>query len=95
MDLLDYLVLVAYFVLMIWLGRAAMRRSGSGRLLHGRAAIEMAAGLAALDKTGSSDPVNTARTSFTSGMSGIWSTMPWLFVTLLLVDRCGIAACDT
>ncbi len=31
--------------------------------------------------TGSSDPVNTARTSFTSGMSGIWSTMSWLFVT--------------
>lgn len=31
--------------------------------------------------TGSSDPVNTARTSFTSGMSGMWSVMSWLFVT--------------
>ena len=31
--------------------------------------------------TGSSDPVNTGRTTFTSGMSGMWSVMYWLFVT--------------
>ncbi len=31
--------------------------------------------------TGSSDPVNIGRTTFTSGMSGMWSVMSWLFVT--------------
>ena len=31
--------------------------------------------------TGSSDPVNTGRTTFTGGMSGMWSVMFWLFVT--------------
>ena len=31
--------------------------------------------------TGSSDPVNTGRTTFTDGMSGMWSVMYWLFVT--------------
>jgi len=31
--------------------------------------------------TGSADPVNTGRTTFTSGVSGMWSVMYWLFVT--------------
>ena len=84
MDLLDYLVLVAYFVLMIWLGRVAMRRvkAQEDYFMGGRQFGKWLQAFAAFGAgTGSSDPVNTARTSFTSGMSGIWSTMSWLFVT--------------
>ena len=84
MDLLDYLVLVAYFVLMIWLGRVAMRRvkAQEDYFMGGRQFGKLVQAFAAFGAgTGSSDPVNTARTSFTSGMSGIWSTMSWLFVT--------------
>ena len=84
MDSLDYLVLVAYFVLMIWMGRVAMRRvkAQEDYFMGGRQFGKWLQAFAAFGAgTGSSDPVNTARTTFTSGMSGIWSTMSWLFVT--------------
>lgn len=84
MTLLDYVVLAAYFLLMASIGFVCMRRvkgqedyflggRGFGKLLQTFAAF--GAG------TGSSDPVNTGRTTFTSGMSGMWSVMYWLFVT--------------
>ena len=84
MDSLDYVVLVAYFVLMIWMGRVAMRRvkAQEDYFMGGRQFGKWLQAFAAFGAgTGSSDPVNTARTTFTSGMSGIWSTMSWLFVT--------------
>ncbi len=84
MTFLDYAVLVAYFLLMASIGFICMRRvkgqedyflgsRGFGKLLQTFAAF--GAG------TGSSDPINTGRTTFTSGMSGMWSVMYWLFVT--------------
>lgn len=84
MQTIDYLVLVGYFVLMAGIGLWAMRRNkrqedyfmggrGFGKLLQTFAAF--GAG------TGSADPINTARTTFTSGVSGMWSVMYWLFVT--------------
>ena len=84
MEVLDYLVLIGYFVLMAVIGYLCMKKvkvqedyfmggRGFGKLLQTFAAF--GAG------TGSSDPVNTARTSFTSGLSGMWSVMYWLFVT--------------
>ena len=84
MTFLDYAVLVAYFLLMASIGFICMRRvkgqedyflgsRGFGKLLQTFAAF--GAG------TGSSDPVNTGRTTFTSGLSGMWSVMYWLFVT--------------
>lgn len=84
MTSLDYAVLVGYFLLMAAIGFVCMRRvhgqedyflggRGFGKLLQTFAAF--GAG------TGSSDPVNTGRTTFTSGMSGMWSVMYWLFVT--------------
>ncbi len=84
MEWLDYLVLVAYFGVMLWIGRVAMRRikAQEDYFLGGRSFGRVIQAFAAFGAgTGSSDPVNTARTSFTSGMSGIWSTMSWLFVT--------------
>ncbi len=84
MVFLDYVVLFGYFALMAAIGFICMRRvkgqedyflggRGFGKLLQTFAAF--GAG------TGSSDPVNTGRTTFTSGMSGMWSVMYWLFVT--------------
>ena len=84
MHFLDYLVLVAYFGVMLRIGQVAMRRvkAQEDYFLGGRSFGKMIQAFAAFGAgTGSSDPVNTARTSFTSGMSGIWSTMSWLFVT--------------
>lgn len=84
MNSLDYLVLLGYFALMIWIGRVAMRRvkAQEDYFMGGRQFGKWLQAFAAFGAgTGSSDPVNTARTSFTSGMSGIWSTMSWLFVT--------------
>lgn len=84
MVFLDYAVLFGYFALMATIGFICMKRvqgqedyflggRGFGKLLQTFAAF--GAG------TGSSDPVNTGRTTFTSGMSGMWSVMYWLFVT--------------
>ena len=84
MVFLDYAVLFGYFALMASIGFICMKRvqgqedyflggRGFGKLLQTFAAF--GAG------TGSSDPVNTGRTTFTSGMSGMWSVMYWLFVT--------------
>jgi len=80
----DYAVLIFYFLLMAGIGFVCMRRiknqedyflgsRGFGKIMQTFAAF--GAG------TGSSDPVNTGRTTFTSGMSGMWSVMYWLFVT--------------
>ncbi|MCS1409073.1 MAG: Osmoregulated proline transporter OpuE [Verrucomicrobia subdivision 3 bacterium] len=84
MHVLDYLVLIGYFGVMLRIGRLAMRKvkKQEDYFLGGRSFGQIIQAFAAFGAgTGSSDPVNTARTSFTSGMSGIWSTMSWLFVT--------------
>ena len=84
MEFLDYLVLVVYFGVMLRIGQVAMRRvkAQEDYFLGGRSFGRFIQAFAAFGAgTGSSDPVNTARTSFTNGMSGIWSTMSWLFVT--------------
>ena len=84
MTFLDYAVLVGYFALMASIGLICMWRvkgqedyfmggRGFGKLLQTFAAF--GAG------TGSSDPANTGRTTFVSGLSGMWSVMYWLFVT--------------
>jgi SSS family solute:Na+ symporter len=81
---LDYIVLAGYFLLMMGIGWWAMRRvkAQEDYLMGGRKFGKWLQAFAAFGAgTGSSDPVNTARTSFTSGMSGMWSVMSWLFVT--------------
>jgi SSS family solute:Na+ symporter len=86
MVFLDWIVVALYFGGMAGIGIWAMRRikgqedffmggRGFGKLLQTFAAF--GAG------TGSSDPVNTGRTTFTGGLSGMWSVMYWLFVTPL------------
>ena len=84
MTALDYAVLVGYFLLMTLIGILSMLKvkkqedyfmgsRGFGRILQAFAAF--GAG------TGSWDPVTVGRTTFTSGLSGIWSVLLWLFVT--------------
>jgi len=84
MTTLDYLVLVVYFLVMAGIGLASMLKikkqedfflggRGFGKILQAFAAF--GAG------TGSQDPVTTGRTTYTSGLSGIWSVLLWLFVT--------------
>ena len=84
MHILDYLVLIVYFGVMAGIGFWSMRRvkvqedffmggRGFGKLMQTFAAF--GAG------TNASGPIATARTTFTSGMSGMWSVMYWLFVT--------------
>lgn len=84
MHFLDYLVLVVYFLAMTGIGIWSMRRikvqedffmggRGFGKIMQTFAAF--GAG------TNASGPAVTATTTFTSGMSGMWSVMYWLFVT--------------
>ncbi|MHC4402651.1 MAG: sodium:solute symporter family protein [Planctomycetota bacterium] len=84
MNWLDYSVLAVYFLVMTLIGVLSMLKVkkqedfflGSrtfGRLFQAFAAF--GAG------TGSQDPVTIGRTTFTSGLSGIWSVLLWLFVT--------------
>ncbi|TWT64701.1 sodium:solute symporter family protein [Allorhodopirellula solitaria] len=84
MTLIDYAVLAVYFATMIAIGIWAMRRvrnqedyfmggRGFGKLLQTFAAF--GAG------TGAHEPVTVGRTTWTSGLSGVWSAMMWLFVT--------------
>lgn len=84
MQLPDYIVLGVYFLAMFLIGLWAMRRikSQEDYFLGGRAFGKVLQAFAAFGVgTGSADPVNTARTCVTGGMSGMWSVMSWLFVT--------------
>ncbi|MCA9220278.1 MAG: hypothetical protein KDA71_08110 [Planctomycetales bacterium] len=84
MTTLDFLVLIGYFVLMIGIGVYTSRKihKQEDYFLGGRSFGKLLQTFAAFGAgTGSSDPVQTGRTTFTSGMSGMWSVMSWLFVT--------------
>lgn len=84
MTTLDFLVLIGYFVLMIGIGIYTSRKihKQEDYFLGGRSFGKLLQTFAAFGAgTGSSDPVQTGRTTFTSGMSGMWSVMSWLFVT--------------
>ena len=84
MTAIDYSVLLVYFTVMIAIGLWSMRQvkgqedyfmggRGFGKLLQTFAAF--GAG------TGAHEPVNVGRTGWTSGLSGVWSALMWLFVT--------------
>ena len=80
----DYIVLVGYFMVVLGIGWWAARRirNQEDYFLGGRRFGKWMQAFAAFGAgTGAADPVNTARTSFTSGMSGMWSVMSWLFAT--------------
>ncbi|TWU05673.1 sodium:solute symporter family protein [Stieleria varia] len=84
MSWIDYVVVAVYFIIMIAIGLWAMGRvkgqedyfmggRGFGKLLQTFAAF--GAG------TGAHEPIQVGRTGWTSGLSGVWSALMWLFVT--------------
>ena len=76
MVMLDYLVLAGYFAVMIGIGIYASRlvKEQEDFFMGGRSFGKLLQTFAAFGAgTGSSDPVNTGRTTYTSGMSGMWS----------------------
>lgn len=80
----DYVVLVVYFAVMVGIGiySSLKIKAQEDFFMGGRSFGKLLQTFAAFGAgTGSSDPVNTARTTFTSGMSGMWSVMYWLLVT--------------
>jgi SSS family solute:Na+ symporter len=84
MHWLDYVVLVGYFVALIGIGIWSARRIKiqEDYFMGGRSFGKLLQTFAAFGAgTGSSDPVNIGRTTYTSGLSGMWSVMSWLFVT--------------
>lgn len=84
MNFADYLVLIIYFSGMSAIGIWAMRqvKAQEDYFMGGRKFGKLLQTFAAFGAgTGSADPVNTARGTFASGMSGMWGVMYWLFVT--------------
>ena len=84
MRLNDYIVLVLYFGVMIGIGLWAMRRikNQEDYFLGGRGFGKLLQTFAAFGAgTGSQEPVTVGRTGWTSGLSGVWSALMWLFVT--------------
>ena len=84
MQAMDVIVLIGYFATMIVIGVLCslsikkqedffMGGRGFGKLLQTFAAF--GAG------TGAQDPINVGRTTWTSGLSGVWSALMWLFIT--------------
>jgi len=84
MGVLDYVVLIGYFVVMVGIGVSAMRRvqKQEDYFMGGRSFGKLLQTFAAFGSgTGAHEPVTVGRTSWTSGLSGVWSALLWLFVT--------------
>ncbi len=84
MHVLDYVVLVVYFAIMTGIGVLSMLtvKKQEDFFLGSRTFGKVFQAFAAFGAgTGSHDPVTVGRTTFTSGLSGIWSVLLWLFVT--------------
>ncbi len=84
MTALDYVVLVVYFLAMAGIGLASMLKIKKQEdfFLGGRRFGKILQAFAAFGAgTGAHEPVTVGRTTFTSGLSGIWSVFLWLFAT--------------
>jgi len=84
MSRLDYVVLVLYFLVMTLIGVLSMLKVKKQEdfFLGSRTFGKIFQAFAAFGAgTGSYDPVTVGRTTVTSGLSGIWSVLLWLFVT--------------
>ncbi|TWU57432.1 sodium:solute symporter family protein [Rubripirellula reticaptiva] len=81
---IDYFVLVTYFAIMIGIGLWAMRgvKNQEDYFMGGRGFGKLLQTFAAFGAgTGAHEPVTVGRTGWTSGLSGVWSALMWLFVT--------------
>lgn len=81
---LDYTVLGGYFVVMTVIGLWSMFfvKKQEDYFLGSRSFGKLFQMFAAFGAgTNASDPIVTAKTTFTNGLSGVWSGLLWLFVT--------------
>ena len=84
MQIADYIVLITYFATMIGIGLIVMRgvHNQEDYFLGGRGFGKLLQTFAAFGAgTGAHEPVQVGRTAWTSGLSGVWSALMWLFVT--------------
>lgn len=84
MGIVDYLVLFLYFGGMIAIGIWSMKRvkGQEDYFMGGRSFGKLLQTFAAFGAgTGAHEPVTVGRTVWTSGLSGVWSALMWLFVT--------------
>ena len=84
MQVLDFVVLFFYFVALLVIGVICSRgiKKQEDFFLGGRGFGKLLQTFAAFGAgTGAQDPINLGRTTWTSGLSGIWSALNWLFVT--------------
>ncbi len=84
MILIDYIVLIVYFLVLTGIGIYCMRsvKKQEDFFLGSRSFGKLVQTFAAFGAgTGANDPVVLGRTTYTSGLSGIWSVLMWLFVT--------------
>jgi len=84
MQTLDYIVLVGYFAIVIVIGILCSRRiKGQDDFFMGHRSFgKLLQTFAAFGSgTGANEPIQIGRTTWTSGLSGIWSVLMWLFVT--------------
>ena len=81
---LDYVALAGYFVIMTLIGLWSMLfiKKQEDYFLGSRSFGKLFQMFAAFGAgTNASDPIVTAKTTFTNGLSGVWSGLLWLFVT--------------
>lgn len=84
MSTLDWVVLIGYLLVMALIGLYSMFKVKvqEDYFMGGRSFGKLIQAFAAFGAgTGANDPVVLGRTTFTSGLSGIWSVLLWLFVT--------------
>lgn len=84
MQTLDYVVLLGYFAIVILIGIVCSRRiKGQDDFFMGHRSFgKLLQTFAAFGSgTGANEPIQIGRTTWTSGLSGIWSVLMWLFVT--------------
>ena len=84
MVVIDYVVLIGYFFVMAAIGAWALRRTKRQEdyFMGGRSFGKLLQTFAAFGAgTGAQDPILVGRTTWTSGLTGIWSVLMWLFVT--------------
>jgi len=84
MTWMDIVVLILYFGGMVFIGIWAMRRvkNQEDYFLGGRGFGKLLQTFAAFGAgTGAHEPVTVGRTVWTSGLSGVWAALMWLFVT--------------
>jgi len=84
MQTADIVVLIGYFLVMLAIGIVCALRvkKQEDYFMGGRSFGKLLQTFAAFGAgTGSQEPINVGRTTWTSGLSGVWSVLMWLFVT--------------